>query len=390
MPRFEPFTGIHYSPSIDANAVVAPPYDVLSAADRQGLARRSVNNIVHIDVPDPALGDAWYAQAADTMQQWLADGILVQDSTPSLYLYRMAFADVAGAPRHVVGVIGGLEVVPSGLGDVLPHEETTPKDKTDRYDLTAATHANLSPVWGLSLTSGLSGLLEASGDLIGEVTVDAVTHTVERVHQTERIAAISAAVAKSPVVIADGHHRYEVARRYARESGLTDAQLTMTLVMELTEEQLAVQAIHRLISGVSAVAFDAAIDAHFDRSPAGAVTASFAQDVVERCALCLVDTNGAGQWLSPRDVAFEGVADLDSARIRHALRDTPHDVAYQHGVDNILDAVAAGRASHGILIRPVSVPAIRQLAADRGLMPPKSTFFVPKPRTGFVIRPMRS
>ena len=85
------------------------------------------------------------------------------------------------SPRDLVGVIGALEVVDEGAGGVLPHERTTPKASTDRLDLTRATRANLSPVWGLSLAAGLTGLLQEPGELVGEVTVDGVVHRVERV-----------------------------------------------------------------------------------------------------------------------------------------------------------------------------------------------------------------
>ena len=89
-----------------------------------------------------------------------------------------------GLRRDLVGVIGALEVVDEGAGGVLPHERTTPKASTDRLDLTRATRANLSPVWGLSLAAGLTGLLQEPGELVGEVTVDGVVHRVERI--TER------------------------------------------------------------------------------------------------------------------------------------------------------------------------------------------------------------
>ncbi len=68
----------------------------------------------------------------------------------------MRFTDAAGVARDLVGVLGGLEIVDEGAGGVLPHERTTPKASTDRLDLTRATTANLSPVWGLSLAAGLT------------------------------------------------------------------------------------------------------------------------------------------------------------------------------------------------------------------------------------------
>ena len=102
-------------------------------------------------------------------------------ATPTFTIYRMRFTDATGADRDIVGVLGGLEVVDEGAGGVLPHERVTPKASTDRLDLTRSTRANLSPVWGLSLATGLTELLAAPAEPIASVTVDGVEHIVERV-----------------------------------------------------------------------------------------------------------------------------------------------------------------------------------------------------------------
>ena len=81
----------------------------------------------------------------------------------------MQFTDETGAQRETVGVLGALEVVDEGADGVLPHERTTPKAKTDRLDLTRATNTNLSPVWGLSLTAGLTDLLREPGEPVGSL-----------------------------------------------------------------------------------------------------------------------------------------------------------------------------------------------------------------------------
>ena len=164
------------------------------------------HNVTHVDVPRG--GDDRYEDAAATLATWRDQGVLVADDRPSFTLYRLSFTDETGTAREIVGVLGGLEVVDQGAGGVLPHERTTPKASTDRLDLTRATSANLSPVWGLSLASGLAGLLAEPGEPLGEVVEDGVTHRVERVIDPDRMAAISAAVAADDVLIADGHHRY--------------------------------------------------------------------------------------------------------------------------------------------------------------------------------------
>ena len=395
MPRFEPFLGIRYDVSkVALGDVAAPPYDVLSETDLDELEARHPANIVHVDVPRERDGAGRYEAAADRLADWSASGVLRRDDQPSFTLYRMSFADEAGRERRTVGVIGGLEVVDEGAGGVLPHERTTPKAKTDRLDLTRATRANLSAVWGLSLTPGLSELLAEPGTPMGSVTVEGVTHAVERVDDPARVAEISAAVGANPVVIADGHHRYAISRSYRDEqreaTGRTDtaAELTMTYVGELVEEQLSVEAIHRLYLDTTPDELLAWLGHSFTTEPAGAVTAEFALEVVAREALCLVHADGTGTWLTPRPGAFTGVRDLDSARLERALAGFPHTVAYQHGVGHVVDAVGWGAAVAGVLIRPVSVAEIRRTADEGVLMPPKSTFFTPKLRTGLVVRPL--
>ena len=94
----------------------------------------------------------------------------------------MTFTDEGGATHTTVGVLGALEVVEPSTGEVLPHEQTTPKARTDRLELTRATEANLSAVWGLSLAGGLTKLLDEPGEWLGELTDEGgVQHTFERV-----------------------------------------------------------------------------------------------------------------------------------------------------------------------------------------------------------------
>ena len=396
MPRFEPFQALRYRRNVDLHDVCSPPYDVLSDADRLALATQHANNIVLIDMPVSATGNA-YEHAATVLKQWMSDGVMVRDETPSFTLYRMRFTDSTGKPRNVVGVIGALEVVDEGAGGVLPHERTTPKAKTDRLELTRATDANLSPVWGLSLAAGLSTLLTEPAELLGELTDDlGVVHSVERVTDDARIAAISAAIAAHPVVIADGHHRYAISRTYRDEtrertnSTTTGAELTLTYINELIDEQLSVAAIHRLYEGITYKQLAAALSPFFtinDADPVGETTLS---QMNERGSLCLVAKTGRTHWLTPIAEKFTGIRNLDSAYLEHALSSVQHEVRYQHGVSEVQRELQTSDATAAILIRPVSVAEIQRTANEGLLMPPKSTFFTPKLRTGFVLREMKT
>lgn len=391
MPIFEPFRGVRYSEPTDVGLVrlTSPPYDVFDAEERGRFARET-RNIVHVDYPLESEGPGRYEAAARTLEDWIAAGVLVRDATPTLSIYRMEFIDASGRRRTTVGVIGALEVVDEGGRGVLPHEQTTPKAKSDRLDLMRATRANLSPVWGLSLTPGLSALLTEPGDETGRlVDEDGVLHVIERVDDADRIASISAAVSSSAVLIADGHHRYAVSRTYRDEvraqGGPLGAETTMTLVQELVEEQLAVAAIHRLydVPGADLVA---ALSHHYDATPADRLDDDVLSEMDSRRALAVLDRGDRVTWLTEKAGVFDGVRAIDSLRLETALH--PHGITprYQHGFDSVRAALARGEAASAILIRPVSLAEIDMTARTGTLMPPKSTFFTPKPRTGLVLR----
>ncbi|MGA0064074.1 MAG: DUF1015 family protein [Ilumatobacteraceae bacterium] len=388
MPAFLPFRGLHYRDDLDLRSVTAPPYDVLSADDRRSLADSHPNSVVHVDVP---IGDDPYATAARTFTDWQSSGILVRDPAPSFTLYRMEFVDAAGRRRRTVGVVGALEVVDEGSGEVLPHERTTPKATTDRLDLTRATRANLSPVWGLSLREQLSDALLAKGTPMGSfVDDDGVTHGIERIDDPDRVRSISRLVSSAPVLIADGHHRYGVARTYRNERRAdgdgSDAETTLTYVAELVEDQLSIAAIHRLYRSITVDELRDVLGKYFVVVAAGRIGDDVVAEMDRRGALCLVAPSLESWWLSPREGVFGESRNLDSDRLEVALRAVAHDVAYQHGVTEVCDHLQHGHAEAAILIRPTGIDEIRRTADERLLMPPKSTFFTPKLRTGMVFR----
>ncbi|MDR1077570.1 MAG: DUF1015 domain-containing protein [Propionibacteriaceae bacterium] len=391
MPRFEPFAALRYAPGCDLPHVLAPPYDVLSPAEVDRLQAGHEHNITFIDVPRG--GADRYQRSAQLLRQWRDQGVLVTDPRPSLTIYRMAFTDATGTPRVISGVFGGLEVTDETAGGVLRHERTIPKDSTDRLDLTRATATNLSAVWGLSLASGLTEALAEPGQALGEVVLDGVQHSVERVDQPDRIAHIAAIIGRDDVLIADGHHRYGVARVYRDQvraaSGRTDtaAELALTFVNELSQDQLSIEAIHRLYAGVDPVALRQRLAQSFDFAPAQRPTPASLAQMVELGRLILIWPDGRAEWLIARPGAFDQVRPLDGAWLERALDGLDHAVSYQHGLEQTLGQVASGAHTAGVLIRPTSLTEIVRTAREGLLMPPKSTFFTPKLLTGWVIRP---
>ncbi|MFM8249689.1 MAG: DUF1015 family protein [Acidimicrobiaceae bacterium] len=387
MPQFEPFRALRYSAKYSLGDVCAQPYDVQSDSDRESYANRSTHNIVHLDLP---IGPDAYREAAKNLSSWIESGALQLDAEPSFTLYRMKFVDTAGRARETVGVIGALRIEEQNSKEVLPHEQTTPKAKTDRLDLTRATQANLSPIWGLSLTPQLSKAFVEPGELLGAFTDEnGVQHIVERVSNRARCAVISKLIAQHPVVIADGHHRYAISRTYRDENPqLNDAKSTLCYINELIDEQLSVAAIHRLYSDVEIGSLLAQLQKYFDVTDLPNLTPAIIAKMSQDSHLTFVAPTGQAKSLKPKPEMFAGVRNLDSVFLEHALADIDKSVSYQHGFTEVTTQLKTGKYTAAILIRPVSVAEIQRTAAEGLLMPPKSTFFTPKLQTGLVIRPL--
>lgn len=389
MPRFEPFRGLHYDLTrFDPADVTAPPYDIIDATDRDHLLAQNPGNIVLIDLPQPGDAADPYGNAAEVLDRWRRDGVLHIDDEPTYYVYRMEHTDDSGTHHQMTGVFGALELCEpgssaAGAQPILPHEHTTLKAKGDRLALLQATATNLSAVWGLSPAKGLTALLTCEEPAEATWTDDDVTHSLWRITDPGRIAAISEAVTAEPVVIADGHHRFETSLAYRNERRAVDGpggeyDSVMIYMVELAEEQLTVLPIHRLISGLPEK-FDlvAAFEPFFEIEPV---------EAVDPTLLTLVTQSGLYS-MNPRPEAMARARDLDSSRLDVALAALPdHNLVFQHGVTNILTKIANGESQAGVLLRPATVTQIIDIAHGGERMPPKTTYFHPKPVTGLVMR----
>ncbi len=391
MPRFEPFRGLRYDPAaVRLDQVIAPPYDVIGSAQRTTLAHRSPFNAVRVELPEPDLQRRLdrYHVAAGLLDSWIAQRVLVPDARPAFYPYRMTTPD----GRSSTGVIGALGV---DEDDVLPHEQTMPKPRSDRLDLLRATGTNLSPIWGLSLAGGLSKLLEPDGPPVGDAfDDDGVRHELWVLDDPSAAEHLASAVASAPVVVADGHHRYETARAYREEVRTAlggrpgPHDLVMAFVVELAEDQLAVGPIHRTLRGLpEGTDLPKVLGRWFDVVHAGPASDRVVGALDASSSLALVTADDA--WLlTPRPETYEAAGgDLDSNLVDLALKELPpHELSHRHSFDEALSAVRSGEAQAAILLRPVTVAQIAEWAAARRRMPPKTSYFSPKPRTGMVFR----
>ncbi len=401
MPDLLPFAGLRPVPSVAGRLddVVCPPYDVITEEQRQDLLGRSPHNIVRVELPN---GD--YTGAAELLEQWRATGALARESAPALYGYRMTYRSPDGRQRHTLGVMGALVLEPPGRG-ILPHEHTTPKAKSDRLELIRATRYNTSPIWCLCSEPGLAEALGAVPDrpeaAPGRATDDdGNLHELWPIFSPEVHRAVAAVIAARPLLVADGHHRYETALAYQTEQRQQSSIATpvpegydavLCYVVELAEDHLQVLAIHRVVSGLPAgTDVLGALAPAFALSPTSATGPDLLARMLGTGSLAVVTREGS-YLASPRVGAPGAGEDLDSSRADGALGNLPpHQLSYEHDVPAALAAVSSGAAEVAILCRPAGIDQIARTAHGGARMPPKTTFFWPKLRTGMVLRDLES
>lgn len=401
MPTVEPFIALRFADLLDAGTgappdarVVAPPYDVIDASQRTRLQADSPRNITHLTLPEGP-EPAKYTHAASLLRAWRGDGSLVADASPTFTVYEQD--DGAGVLRGVFAAVGLDDPTDGG---VLPHERTYDTIVQDRFDLLRATECNLEPVFLLAYGAATLGELLASavaGAPLFDVEALGVQHRAWRVDDAVTVAALQGALGGSTLVIADGHHRWRTAQRYAAEQNAGNAaRAHLTFIADATTGGVRLHPIHRALPGVSPLSFLGAIDAHATVEGVDAASPdALAALVVRRREGARVYglwANGAPSLITMRDDApLDGPQtlawrELDVAVLHQTLLAGLGDAMFAHSPNDA--AARAGETGCAILLAPPPVTAVRAIAEAGEAMPQKSTLFVPKPASGVVLRPL--
>jgi uncharacterized protein (DUF1015 family) len=395
--------------------LVAPPYDVLDAEARAALAARSPHNVVHVDLPE---GDDPYAHAAELLERWRGEGVLVRDAEPALWALTQDYRGPDGAARTRHGLLARVRVEEYGPGRIRPHERTHPGPKEDRLRLTRATAANLSPIFSLYSDPGgeawgaVADALDA--EPFGTATdADGTANRLWRVADADAIAAVEAALSGSELLIADGHHRYETARAYAEEvGGEGPHRYVLMCLVALQDPGLTVFPTHRLVRGLRpeqheqlAVAlrrdFEIAEIEPEDLAPdpsAGPLELGYIDSHFRRAfRLTLRDQAIADAALEGSSEAYRHLdtAVLEALVLKGALGMTDEDIDHLRGLGYSKDAgearalVESAEYDAAFLLRPTPIEQVRAVAEAGESMPPKSTYFFPKIPTGLLFNPLR-
>jgi len=420
MVDFRPLEAFEYSPSAGPlEALIAPPYDVIDPEMRRRLAAKSPYNIVHLSLPQPEGGLDRYSAAARTLARWMNEKVLVR-SEPAFYVIQQEFQMGRGLFTRT-GILGEVRLVPWRQG-IYPHEITLPKPKEDRLNLYRATRVVPGPAFSLfadksaELRSILTQVKSAAPYRVCKGPEGSVD-TIWKVTGAAVPARISAAFAREDFFIADGHHRYETALAFrdelARMGPLPPAHpanFVLTCAVPFDDEGLVVLPTHRLLALDSPSAARDAI---------AALRADYDIDQADRLLLRDYDlvrtsvpspvalyADHAGHLLKIRQVSgdrFSRAAGSVMAAVntyevlKMVLPRFYGDVqqavdgeriAYSHDAELAMCLVDSGQFQAAVILAPLGVRTVAQVASSGNVMPPKSTYFYPKLPTGVVVKPL--
>lgn len=394
VPQVRPFIALRYVPSLvgPLEDVTAPPYDVISPADQDQLYRKSPYNVVRLilgkDEPGDHAGNDKYSRGARHLRSWQERGMLAPTERPCVYPYEMRFRVGLGT-RSVRGIVVEVGLEPFGAS-VLAHERTLRVPLEDRLRLLRAVQANLSPIY--AVFRGPSGPVEdflraatagrPDAELVDE---DGTMHRLwEASDGAEEVATV---LSGRPLMIADGHHRYEAALRHHRErhagQGPGPWDGMMMFLVDAEAEDPPVLPVHRVLRATPPGLGEDGVRG--DR--VGDLTELLASLREEEMVVGIV-TVEAGQ-VTHRVATLEGRPPAVCGLHRTVLDGIdPSDLDYVHDGPAAEAAVASGRATIAFLLPPTRVARIWSVVSSGGTLPEKSTYFWPKPRAGLLFRPI--
>jgi len=398
--RIYAFQGIRYSDGHQAGSLAGPPYDQIDE-ELQHLLHQEPRHFAHLIRPSGTTGEAHRA-AAELHRQWLETQVLSQERGPALYPYEIHLID--GKRRLGICALVGIEDAHSGV--IRSHEATMAKTVDERLSLLRQTKIDLEPILMLADDEGdLNELLEDdlrdSQPLVRHEDASGNRHHLHRIANADRIAIYRQALSPTIGLIADGHHRYTVAARYAEEVPAkpgTAAAAKLAVITSLSSPGLQIDPIHRQIAepldleSVSYLAssYHPVLDAsgvEIAASVAAAPQPSIGVGFGGRTEIWSFDASMSPATLPEhlRHLAVGWLHDVLLPELGLAPgAATDGTIVYRSDPDRLQREGSAGNAGVGFWLPPMSGESFARAMEGGKLLPPKSTRFLPKVASGLV------
>lgn len=396
-----PFRALRPSAGL-AQKVASPPYDVVSSAEARALAGGDRDSFLRVSRPEIDLpegtdehADVVYTQAVVALDDLIARGTLAEDAAPRLWVYGQRLGQ-----HRQLGIVGLASVAEYDANVIRKHEKTRPDKEDDRTRHIDTLAAHDEPVFltyrANAAIDEIVAAVTAAKPVEDFETSDGVGHTIWAVSEKETAVLVAAFAEQVPhLYVADGHHRSAAASRvHASRKGAGDtSEHDAFLVVVFPHDQMQILPYNRLVrdaQGRSAPELLAVLGQRFD------VVAASAPDAPRKGAFS-VYLGGRWYHATVRVGSFDAadpVASLDCSLVQDQLlapvfgivdprRDARIDfVGGIRGTAEIERRVAADGFSLGLVLFPTSIDELLAVSDRDLLMPPKSTWFEPKLRSG--------
>ena len=406
-----PFNGLIYNKEKigDISKVVSPPYDVVTEKARRDLISCSRENIVNLTLPDGE-GDLKYANASRILTDWINEHILIYDSQRCFYGLEICFKE-KGALKKLTGFIGLTRIEEYETGKILRHEKTLSGPKKDRYRLLESCRTNFGLIYTIYRDNGKvrkildPNLHKKPFTSISPCYDKDLRFNMWKISDPNNIDKICSAMSGIPILIADGHHRYETSLDYRNNIGQGSVNgrpedYVLTLFVDSAQEELKIYPTHRRVNFNKSFSIDTisqALGERFEINTFSVKNGSGVDNILED----LRKNNKKGFIFYLREGACiltlkSTHPDFDTSRpdifilhedVLRSLDDEFEiiDISFNHEADQIIDDIKSGSSDLGIFLNPPSIQDMESICYSGGLMPQKSTYFWPKPCTGLVM-----
>jgi uncharacterized protein (DUF1015 family) len=418
LARIVPFSAVHYNTSRfgqDLTRFVAPPYDVID----QGMEKRLKEdrlNITHITLGNE--NDA-YQLSARRLDRWLDDEVFVRDPERAFYIYEQTFQSPDGTPRVRSGIVGLVQLEDLSKGGILPHEMTIQKHRSDRLELMTATKGDLEQIFMLydDPTGEIEGILQGSRkreELLRFVDTDGVHHRIIKMSDAETVSRVSSILEKARLLIADGHHRYEVSLEYRdrmrakdRPEGEMPYDFVLATLVSFRNPGLVIFPTHRLVRGLS----EEEVSGLRTRLEREFEIKEYASPEELTKAVDSSSTGAFGVWIATKNLFMlasrkkdaQAASPLDGLSVfllqervlkamlgfTQEMLDKKINIEYVKGTQASKAAMQSGEFQACFFVRPPSVQQVMEVARTGQRMPQKSTYFFPKIWSGTLIHLFR-
>ncbi len=438
MAVIAPFKGLTYNfhTRQDLASLVAPPYDVITEEQQESYYQRDPHNVIRLILAKKKTGDSdWdnqYTRAADCLLRWESDGTLIRADQPCIYVTSLTYSPGGQEPpRTRWGIIALVRIEEEGSREILPHERTFSAHRDDRLRLMRACNAQLSQIFGLfeDPDNRIFDIYKKAIDSPPQIAFeleDGAKHQVWILQDPRLFEWLAHTMLRMPILIADGHHRYETSRnfrnimraRYGRRPANRSYEYTMMYLSNMNDKGLTILPSHRLIRSVP----DFRIEPFLKRieqwfhikkfalplptafGESGAIREKLKGAGTKNTSLAFYQHGSQEYYLFSLN---EGARDKMGDDLHPSLKkldvlvlsrfilqkglgfsredlDDEKRFHYQSNMETAISQVESGDYQMTFMLNPTQVDHVKEIAGNSLVMPRKSTYFYPKALSGMV------